>query len=50
MEKTKKKSILISEETHKLLKEYCDKNFIKINEWTNNILLEHLQKLNNKKE
>jgi len=43
----KVKSIIISESTHTMLKQYCDKNFMKMSEWVDHLLLEHLTKLKN---
>jgi len=41
----KKKSIILSEDTHMKIKTYCNKNYIKINEWVNHILSEYIDKL-----
>jgi len=42
------KSIAISKETHSRVKNYCDKNALKIFSWIDNILREKLDKLNDK--
>lgn len=41
-------TIKISKETHSRIKNYCDKNALKIAAWADNVLREKLDKLNNK--
>ena len=38
-----KKTLLISEITHRLLKNYCKKNSIKINDWVENLIIKELK-------
>jgi hypothetical protein len=42
----KKKSIIISEATHSMIKDYCEKNSLKIHEWIDKLLRKNLEKLN----
>jgi len=37
------KSLKITIEAHSLLKEYCDKNFIKMNDWVSFVLINHIK-------
>lgn len=41
-----KKTIVINESTHKLVKQYCDNNSLKINNWIDQILIEYMEKNN----
>ena len=41
-----KKTLLITEETHTLVKKYCDENNYKINKWVDNFLRKGINKLN----
>lgn len=38
------KTIKISEETHKLLKEFCKENFIKMNPLVEKLIIEYVRK------
>ena len=46
--KKQKKTILISKQTHELIKKYCIDNTLKINNWVDKILKEYMEKLNEK--
>lgn len=40
------KTIIISDETHSILKEFSKKNSIKLNAWVDKLILSELEKLN----
>ena len=40
------KSLIISEETHKQLKQYCDDNSIKMMKWVESVIIEKIKELN----
>ncbi len=40
----KRKSLIITEEAHTRLKNYCKKNSLKLNQWAEMILLKYLEK------
>jgi predicted HicB family RNase H-like nuclease len=40
------KTVVIENETHKVLKEYCNDNSIKLNSWVDNLIKEKLRELN----
>ena len=45
-----KKTLLITEKTHILLKDYCKQNSIKLNDWVEKLILIELKKRKNKKK
>jgi predicted HicB family RNase H-like nuclease len=40
-----RKTLIITEETHKKLKEYCKKNSIKLNNWVENLIIKEIGKV-----
>lgn len=38
------KTLKITKEAHDRLKDYCKKNFLKMNEWTSHIIIEYIDK------
>jgi len=42
------KSIKITEKTHKILKDFCKKNNLKINSWVESLILEKMEKAHGK--
>lgn len=47
--KEKRKSILIDADVHKMAKEYCDENFLKISGFIENLIEKEIKKANGKK-
>jgi hypothetical protein len=45
-----KKTLLITEKTHILLKDYCKQNSIKINDWVEKLILIELKKRNDERK
>jgi hypothetical protein len=45
--KGKRKSILINGDVHQLAKDYCDKNFLKLTGFIENLILKELKKTGN---
>lgn len=43
----KQKTLLITETTHVILKNYCKTNSLKINNWVENLIIEEIKKQNN---
>jgi hypothetical protein len=39
------KSLKITEESHKILKEYCDDNYLKMNDWLSHVILTYIKEL-----
>lgn len=42
------KNLKITEEAHKLLKQYCDENYLKISEWVSNEIILLIKEKNGK--
>jgi len=42
------KNLKITEESHKLLKKYCDDNYLKISEWVSNEIIKLIKEKNGK--
>ncbi len=38
-----KKNLKITEETHRLIKEYCDTHYLKMSDWASSVLLQEIQ-------
>jgi hypothetical protein len=45
----KQKSLIISEKTHKILKEFCKNNSFKINDWVEKLITNEIKKKNDTK-
>lgn len=43
-----RKTLIISTETHQKLKEYCNNNSIKLNEWVEKLILNEIKKYDGK--
>lgn len=41
------KNLKISNNAHDILKKYCEKNFLKMNEWASYVIIDHINKLEN---
>jgi hypothetical protein len=39
------KNLKITDEAHKLLKQYCDENYLKISEWISNEIMELIENM-----
>lgn len=44
------KNLKISNDAHETLKKYCEKNFLKMNDWASHIIIDHIIKLENNNE
>jgi hypothetical protein len=43
-----RKTLIISKETHQKLKEYCNNNSIKLNDWVEKLILNEIKKYDGK--
>jgi len=44
-----RKNLKITKEAHDILKEYCDKNYLKISEWVSNFIVTEINKIKQNK-
>lgn len=44
-----RKNLKITKDAHDILKEYCDKKYLKMSEWVSNFIITEINKLKQKK-